>query len=274
MNDRKPEWIQYREKVIEGLVKRLQSLGVNSAEKYIDACFWIFSSVLQDLGKKITKNQDYYGIFYPALYQLQDVVRANLGCQQNFVACSSAFNLRVAFEIYCNVRYILKSTEPSKLARMYDRYQEVEKFLHKEQFSELKVSDKERARLEQAFPEWFLENGKRRKSPIHHWTAIDRMNLGKVAREVGMGHEYSVFYGATSKFTHGSQLVWNFFRNNEGQVTPIPDPKVPTMFTITSTAFAIKTLVEFCEHFGVKFPAEDYAAVSPYLVEAQKFVDA
>ncbi len=272
MTEKSPEWLEFREKVITKLVERLKALGVDSAEKYIDASFWMFSCILQDLQEKVTTNKEYYSRFYPMLYQLQDVLRANHGCQQNIVVCSAAFNLRVTFEIYCNMRYIFRNPDPKKMTFMFDRYQEVEKFLHKEQFTETKVSEEEREKLDRDFPEWFMEKGKRRKCPLHHWTAIDRMNTKQLAKEVGLENEYYVFYGATSKFTHASQLTWNFFRTN-GVITPIPDPKTTTMFTIASTAFAMKCLFEFCHHFGVTLPTEEYVAIHEHFLEAQKFVD-
>jgi hypothetical protein len=188
------------------------------------------------------------------LVETQDLLRGIVACHRAMTLAPLALLVRTSFEIHCNLRYVIRSSDPARMADLFDRFGKVEKITGmKASAATPDPSPADWDNLKRECPEWFdSKTGKIVDQP--HWTT-EKTNLRKMASSPGIDLEsdYVALYKTTSKFTHASPLVANMYRKANG-LQCIPSSEQNSQFGLLGAHNCLKILEEFIDFFGVPWP--------------------
>jgi hypothetical protein len=269
-------WTEYWVKVSPRLQDHLHSNAKEGILRYLVNCIAIYSWITEYWTSNITKNKELSPKLSIFLVETQDLQRGVLASYEHMTLAPLALILRTILEIHVNLKYITRSSDPARLADLFDRFQFVEEYVgRKASKNTPKPTESELNRLAQKCPEWFEAGKTKLNKDILHWTAM-RTNLREMAESshVGLGDEYVEIYKINSKFTHASPLLRNIYRKAIG-LQSIPSQNQSEMYTLLAMGQCMKVLQEACDFFGITFPDYDYAVVCQDIMEAmgQKRLD-
>ncbi len=245
-------WITYWDDTQTQLAKYISENGNEEAEEYLITCLGYYSFIFENLEEEITLNIGISQNLNPLLLCMHDILRGNLACQQHLLLTTTALNLRVSFELFCKLKYILTSDTPDVYADRFKRYSNIERLTDIDggNFSKVRMLDAERELILKNNPEWVDQNTLKLKQN-RFWTGEEKMSVAKLCDRIEMLSDYKTVYNMTSKFVHGSYLTINLYKQSHG-IGVIPSTERVTYMTMMSTNYCMKALELYCNFFGVK----------------------
>lgn len=264
-------WIEYWTDVSGRLDAHIEKQRIHDAEKYITCALGFYSFITEDLEKKVTKNKELVKPTFPLMVELQDILRSILFAQRHLLLASSAFHLRTAFEIRCNLKYIFSHANPAQICeRLSD-------FFRYEQIVGSRLSPNlpyEGEAVERAFatqhPYWANRStGLLRDNEA--WNGEGK-SLKAICDDLKWQDEYFQMFKITSKFVHGSPIIRNMYSKGIS-IGCIPDVRHPTMFSLLAANNITDCLMEYCDFFGIDFPELEYRTVQAEMLKVQKMLE-
>jgi hypothetical protein len=205
------------------------------------------------------------------MVELHDILRGILFAQKNLLLATSAFHLRSAFEIRCNLKFIFQHTNPKQ------QCERLSDFFRYEQIVGSRLSPNlpyEGEPVEKAFaqrhPYWANKSTGLLKNNAD-WNGEGK-GFKEICDDLGWQDQYFQMFKITSKFVHGSPIVRNMYQQAGKGMGCIPDSKHPTMFSLLATNTITDCLMEYCEFFGVEFPELDYRIIQTEMLKVQKLM--
>lgn len=263
-----PDWISYWKDVAVKLEGHIRSQRDENAESYIKCCFAFFSFVTEDFVAKATKNNDHIQAVTPMVIELQDILRATFMSQSFLTLATSAFNLRAAFEIRCNLVYSYKHASPAEM------FQRLTDFIRYEQIVGSRLSPSlgyEGETVEKEFAskhDYWRNKASGLLKDNADWNGEGK-KLKDICDELKWQDEYFQIFKISSKFQHGSPIVRNLYQTGKG-IGCVGNPKFPTMFNLLCCHNICESLMETCEFFGVDFPELEYRKIQVKMLEIRK----
>ncbi|WP_413294667.1 DUF5677 domain-containing protein [Bdellovibrio sp. HCB185ZH] len=259
-------WQEYWKTVGPALEKFIVGQHNEPASQYLLSSYAYYSFSLEGLPKKIQKHNELVENAYPLLMQLQDILRGNLIAQDQLLLTNAGLNLRVAFEIRVNLRFIYQHDTPAVILQRLSDFFDYEVLMGRKNSPYLEPPSEEEEKV-------FC-----RKFPF--WAKGDRLisnavwnGDGKTAKDicdlVGMSNEYQSIFKMTSKLVHGSPLIKNLYRNCAG-LNSIGNLETVTMFAALSTHHAMESLHEFFDFFGVEYDPLPYALIQRHMLQIEE----
>ncbi|MEQ1722664.1 MAG: DUF5677 domain-containing protein [Pseudobdellovibrio sp.] len=242
---------------------RLNSyLTANTNIKFIKALtdsIAFYSYISEDIGKKITRNKDISPKLDLFLVFALDQLRAALPLYTNLNLGPSAICTRATFENLVTIRFIVKDSYPSLYADRYNRFKDITKLkAHKSSTFLRKLSPQDEQSILAANPEWVdSTTGKLFKKT--HWSAIYGMNFEQLVGRTNLKDYYSI-YRTTSQFMHANSITVNMYSLNGGIRVMGSESHVRKFASLTAL-FALETIKDYSDFFGVNVDAETYHGI-------------
>ncbi len=125
-------------------------------------------------------------------------------------AISCALITRTILEARINLEII--NQDPHNLLLQFETYKEVARLWN--EYKTEKISQSEVHERMKSYSIWYDEDWKTLKKKISSWTGVENDNLARMSERVGLSGEYESLYRLTSKFTHISPLIGNYYSVN------------------------------------------------------------
>lgn len=267
MTKKHSNWESYWKDIQPRLNHFVTNERLADVEKYLSSSLGFFSFVTEDLETKVTKNQDLITVTFPLIVELQDILRGVFLSQSNLLVSTSAFQLRAAFEIRCNLKYIFLHADPKMVATRLSNYFRYEQIVGSRLSPNLKY---EGIAVERSFalehPYWAKPDGLLKDNTT--WNG-EGMDLKKICDEIGLSAEFFTNFKITSKFIHGSPIVKNLYTSEKG-IHCIASSRNVAFFTLMCALHIGRCLKEYCNFFGIEFSEIEYLEIELMLLAAQK----
>ena len=252
-------WQDYAKDVSQKLPGFFQSIRLPEVEAWLERSFWLYSFVQEDIDSEITENKDVAQILLPLITVAHDLLRGLIHAQGSVLLAAATLQCRTAFEIRCTIAFITENQDPKKYADRFARYADVERFAYQSGSPNApKLPEAELEAIRRRCPEWFRPDGTLR--PRMNWTADEQTNsIKRIAEAVGLLEDYQRGYALSSKITHGSPAVRNFYRGTfgSGALFLVADPAMCASQTILGASHCLMALIDFCLFAGIALPQEE-----------------
>ena len=271
MENNPADWRAFWKKASSDLDAHVNRTVDVHADRFLFESLGLLCFSIEEIDKKITKNREVYPRLDVPLVVTVDLCRASLNSYRCLSIASVALTLRAALEVHANLKFIVRSDDPTMYADRYCRFLRIETLMHRRRSKNLSTpSAQEEAQILDENPEWRdKETGKLVKRP--HWTGIDGYTFESVARKVGLSSDYDSMYVMTSKFSHGSSLLLNMYRKS-GALTLVPCPEDCMRLSMMATNYCMDTFREYADFFGIPFPDGEYKEILRHLLPIAEII--
>lgn len=264
------EYLDYWEKTSKALTNYVEKRRDNDVEQLINQLLSFFAFSTEDLSSKVTRNNADLNKLNAYVIISIDSLRSLLRCQEELSLVGIALIQRTAFEIHCNLKYMLTHSSPSQMIDRNLRFMDVEKFKHAQQSgSVVTLSSAEESAIKAKCPEWFDAAGKLRKDNFH-WTAEVGKNLREISKSIGLEDQYISLYSTNSKIVHGSSMAINLYKDDKGMPHFNGKPEHCSRMSILACNYWLNTFEVYCKFFGISLNQNDLDITKNNLLVAIK----
>jgi len=278
-----PDFVKYWNELAPRLENGIEKERVPEAEKYITAAFSLYSFSTEGLSDKITKHKDIAHPVYPMIIQIQDMLRANIFCQQNLLFAPAQFNIRVAFEIRANLLHIYNHNDPKLMLDRFNEYTNYEKLSGRKQMANFESPTPEEEVVFVAKHPYWEDKNKKNRGTIGlnaKWNGEDK-SLYNICAELSnkddkyksLKDDFYSQYMVTSKFVHGSPVVKEFYTLPGYGLHSVVNARRVTQATMIGTHIMMMLIEDFMFFFGVSYREVDFAFVHKFFIDAQKALE-
>ena len=211
----------------------------------LDIVFPPLISLIEKLFDDSVKSHSLYIYLTPLVLSIYDLTLSLRSSYQikSSIGCSNINRQSLEHLVYTTE--IL--TNPDANAKNYYKYKNIEVILH--EYWKGEIDKKEYVKRVKLHPHWFDEDFKEMKKKVKSWTGKPGDNLLEMAKRNNLQKEYDESYRMTSKFTHLSPLMVNYYQVNGGRIVSNEDGIANLVFP--STHYLKDSLINLYKLLGL-----------------------
>lgn len=193
---------------------RVYSAFVEGNINDLDIIFPPLISLIEKLFDQSVKSHSLYNYLTPLILSIYDLtlslkssyqIKSSIGCSN--INRQSLEHLVYTTEILSN---------PEANSKTYYNYKNIEVILH--EYRKREINKEEYVNRVKLHPHWYDDDFKEMKKKVKTWSGKAGDNLLEMAKRNNLQQEYDESYRITSKFTHLSPLMVNYYQVNGGRV--------------------------------------------------------